>query len=420
MYKAYRKTGLREVVAVKCIPRAKLAKSMHDALITEITTMRDMRHDHIVHLVDHRWDKAYIYLIMEFCGGGDLSKVIKARRKLPESDCKRFLQQVASAMRYLREHNISHMDLKPANLLIAGGRRAILKVADFGFAMRFDEDEKGSSLRGSPLYMAPEIVRGKYDARADLWSIGVILFETLFGQAPFKSETREEVYQKLKEDTPITIPRGSGISEACRDLLTRCLERDPEKRISFQDFFEHPFLDLEHMPSQESEAKAMDLVHKAEAKERRKHHQEALDLYREALDYLVPLVKSRLLPETKCVILRQKTLGLMEKAEELKATLSGGEGGSAAAASESRPQQPPAKARQVQRLQQRDSAELSKFDELLALSAVTPKLKTGLEIARTAEDYELELKYQERTLNGFLDKQLEMWRIDLVIFSFLK
>ena len=103
------------------------------------------------------------------------------------------------------------------SVLISG---PVLKLADFGFAQYFTSDETKSALRGSPLYMAPEMVLDRrYDAKVDLWSVGVILYESLFGKAPYKSDTLEELLQKIKSEQPILIPRGTKLSEDCRDLL---------------------------------------------------------------------------------------------------------------------------------------------------------------------------------------------------------
>ena len=88
-----------------------------------------------------------------------------------------------------------------------GSSSPILKVADFGFAQHLEENKKERGLKGSPLYMAPEIfLSDQYDAKADLWSIGVILYEAVFGKAPFSSDTLEQLVVKIKEDVPVSIP----------------------------------------------------------------------------------------------------------------------------------------------------------------------------------------------------------------------
>ena len=187
------------------------------------------------------------------------------------------------------------MDLKPQNILISLNNPRIngpvLKLGDFGFAQHFTSDETKSAIRGSPLYMAPEMVLNKrYDAKVDLWSVGVILYECLFGKAPYKSETLEELLIKIKSDHPIVIPKGVGISNLCRDLLSRCLERDPSKRIDYEDFFAHEFLDLEHMPSEESHAKAVQFIDTAVALDKEGNLKDALIVYKTALEYLIPMV----------------------------------------------------------------------------------------------------------------------------------
>ena len=108
----------------------------------------------------------------------------------------------------MRSENISHMDLKPQNILITVNHPKIsghvLKLADFGFAQTFSSNEIKHAMRGSPLYMAPEMFLGRpYDAKVDLWSVGVILYECLFGKAPYKSESLEELVDKIKSEQPI-------------------------------------------------------------------------------------------------------------------------------------------------------------------------------------------------------------------------
>ena len=86
------------------------------------------------------------------------------------------------------------MDLKPSNILLSSPRKPVLKLADFGFAQHFSDEETATKIKGSPLYMAPEmLLKRKYDAKVDIWSVGIILYEALFGKAPYKSETIEEV-----------------------------------------------------------------------------------------------------------------------------------------------------------------------------------------------------------------------------------
>ncbi|XP_023236282.1 serine/threonine-protein kinase ULK3-like [Centruroides sculpturatus] len=293
VYKAYRKGSKREVVAIKCVEKSSLNKTAVDNLITEISILKKVKNEYIVELKDFEWDDKYIYLIMEYCSGGDLSHFIRQRRRLPEVIVCRFLQQLATALKVLRSNNITHMDLKPQNILLSNNQDPVLKLADFGFAQYLNPEDRATSLRGSPLYMAPEILlKHHYDARVDLWSVGIILYECLFGQAPFSSDTFSQLADKIKSTKPIQIPYGVNISDNCRHLILSLLERDPNKRITFEDFFNHPFIDLKHMPSPESYQKGVKLIQEAILKDSYGDYNDAIQLYCEGLQYLVPLVTS--------------------------------------------------------------------------------------------------------------------------------
>ncbi|XP_060030204.1 serine/threonine-protein kinase ULK3 isoform X4 [Erinaceus europaeus] len=291
VYKAYAKKDTREVVAVKCVAKRSLNRASVENLLTEIEILKGVRHPHIVQLRDFQWDADNIYLIMEFCAGGDLSRFIHSRRVLPEKVARVFVQQLASALQFLHERNISHLDLKPQNILLSSLERPHLKLADFGFARHMSPWDEKHVLRGSPLYMAPEMVcRGQYDARADLWSVGVILY-ALFGRPPFASRSFSELEEKIRSSRAI------------------------------EDFFSHPWVDLEHMPSGESLARATALVVQAVERDQQGDAAAALSLYCQALDFLVPALHYEVDAQQK-EILRAKVRQYVSRAEELKAIVS--------------------------------------------------------------------------------------------------
>ena len=118
----------RETVAIKVVDKKTLNRASTENLLTEIEILKTMKHDHIVELRDFVWDEHYIYLVMEYCSGGDLSKFIKKKKVLPEFVAKYCLQQIASALQFLRENNVSHLDLKPQNILLSSKTSPVLKV----------------------------------------------------------------------------------------------------------------------------------------------------------------------------------------------------------------------------------------------------------------------------------------------------
>lgn len=117
----------------------------------------------------------------------------------------------------------------------------------YSFAQYLNLNEENTVIKGSPLYMAPEILlKHSYSPSADLWSIGVILYECLFGHAPYSSKNLDELLQKIKTKQKIIIDSTTKISSDCRDIMIRLLKHDPEQRITFEQFFKHPFLDTKH------------------------------------------------------------------------------------------------------------------------------------------------------------------------------
>eukprot|EP00741_Cyanophora_paradoxa_P001329 tig00000478_g1285.t1 len=169
VWHARHKTSGQEV-AIKAISTEKLNKKLTENLDVEISIQRSLEHPNVVKLLDILRTERTIYLILEFCAGGDLSKFIRRRGPLPEEFAKHLLRQLARGLDFLRRHSLIHRDLKPQNLLLSSdGDDATLKIADFGFARYIDKGNLAETLCGSPLYMAPEILRfQKYDAKADL------------------------------------------------------------------------------------------------------------------------------------------------------------------------------------------------------------------------------------------------------------
>ncbi|XP_020036810.1 serine/threonine-protein kinase ULK1 isoform X2 [Castor canadensis] len=237
-------------VAVKCINKKNLAKSQ-TLLGKEIKILKELKHENIVALYDFQEMANSVYLVMEYCNGGDLADYLHTMRTLSEDTIRLFLQQIAGAMRLLHSKGIIHRDLKPQNILLSnpGGRRANpnnirVKIADFGFARYLQTNMMAATLCGSPMYMAPEVIMSQhYDGKADLWSIGTIIYQCLTGKAPFQASSPQDLrlfYEKNKTLVP-AIPRET--SAPLRQLLLALLQRNHKDRMDFDEFFRHPFLD---------------------------------------------------------------------------------------------------------------------------------------------------------------------------------
>ncbi|KAF1781653.1 Autophagy-related protein 11 [Phytophthora cactorum] len=182
-------------VAVKMIGKDKLRRPHErQSIEKEIETMRvaveqfENGHPHIVRLLCTKESQHHIFIVQEYCAGGDIAQLMKANNGLTEELARLYMSQLASGLQFLRSQNVVHRDLKPANLLLSSRNMATakLKIADFGFARELESEMMAESVVGSPLYMAPELLEYKsYDAKADLWSVGIILYEMLANEHPF-------------------------------------------------------------------------------------------------------------------------------------------------------------------------------------------------------------------------------------------
>ncbi|XP_051962615.1 serine/threonine-protein kinase ULK2 isoform X3 [Xyrauchen texanus] len=237
-------------VAIKSINKKNLSKSQI-LLGKEIKILKELQHENIVALYDVQETPSSVFLVMEYCNGGDLADYLQVKGTLREETLRVFLQQIAAAMRILNSKGIIHRDLKPQNILLSyTGRKKSsingirIKIADFGFARYLQSNMMAATLCGSPMYMAPEVIMSQnYDAKADLWSIGTVIYQCLVGKPPFQANSPQDLrmfYEKNKTLVP-NIPRET--SPQLEDLLLGMLQRNQKDRMDFDTFFSHPFLE---------------------------------------------------------------------------------------------------------------------------------------------------------------------------------
>uniref|UniRef100_A0A672UXT9 non-specific serine/threonine protein kinase n=1 Tax=Strigops habroptila TaxID=2489341 RepID=A0A672UXT9_STRHB len=211
-------------VAVKCINKKNLAKSQ-TLLGKEIKILKELKHENIVALYDFQELANSVYLVMEHCNVFHLWLFFNsflAMRTLSEDTIRLFLQQIAGAMKMLHSKGIIHRDLKPQNILLsyAGGRKSNpnnirIKIADFGFARYLQNNMMAATLCGSPMYMAPEVIMSQhYDAKADLWSIGTIIYQCLTGKAPFQASSPQDLRLFYEKNKMLMPNSGSGSSSS--------------------------------------------------------------------------------------------------------------------------------------------------------------------------------------------------------------
>ncbi|XP_072794582.1 serine/threonine-protein kinase ULK2 isoform X1 [Vicugna pacos] len=244
-------------VAIKSINKKNLSKSQI-LLGKEIKILKELQHENIVALYDVQELPTSVFLVMEYCNGGDLADYLQAKGTLSEDTIRVFLHQIAAAMRVLHSKGVIHRDLKPQNILLSYANRRKssvsgirIKIADFGFARYLHSNMMAATLCGSPMYMAPEVIMSQhYDAKADLWSIGTVIYQCLVGKPPFQANSPQDLrmfYEKNRNLMP-SIPRET--SPYLTNLLLGLLQRNQKDRMDFEAFFSHPF--LEQVPVKKS------------------------------------------------------------------------------------------------------------------------------------------------------------------------
>lgn len=227
------------VVALKIIEKTNLKSEIIDRLHDEIALLTKLQHPNITELKEFLEDDDNFYLILEYCAGGDLSLLIK-KGKIPEEICRRYMQQMANALQYLKTRNIIHRDLKPQNILLTADLQTI-KLTDFNFARELYDNDLAQTLCGSPLYMAPEIIeKHEYTVKSDLWSVGMILYEMVYGKSPYWDAFNiMDLINKIKT-RPVAFSNRA--SAECNSLLGGLLQVNPDQRYTWGQFFSHSWL----------------------------------------------------------------------------------------------------------------------------------------------------------------------------------
>ncbi|XP_010671457.2 serine/threonine-protein kinase TIO isoform X1 [Beta vulgaris subsp. vulgaris] len=237
VYKGRRKyTG--QTVAMKFIMKhGKSDKDLHN-LRQEIEILRKLKHENIIEMLDS-FETAQEFCVVTEFAQGELFEVLEDDKCLPEEQVKAIAKQLVRALHYLHSNRIIHRDMKPQNILIGSG--SIVKLCDFGFARAMSMNTVVlRSIKGTPLYMAPELVREQpYNHTADLWSLGVILYELFVGQPPFYTNSVYALIRHIIKD-PVKYPEN--MSPEFKSFLKGLLNKVPQQRLSWPGLLEHPFI----------------------------------------------------------------------------------------------------------------------------------------------------------------------------------
>jgi NIMA (never in mitosis gene a)-related kinase len=226
------------IVAIKEIDFGTMGQREKQLLVNEVNVLRKLNNPHIVKYVDRfiKRDEKKIYIIMEFCSGGDLQRLITSTRAhsqiINEDQIWLTLSELARALQdcHEGEERILHRDIKPANVFIDGDGH--VKLGDFGLARNLTSQFATTKV-GTPFYMSPELVSGRgYDEKSDIWALGCVIYEMASLRPPFNSILRseDELKRNITTSTPRKLP--AVYSEALSSCVFSMLEKDPIKRPS--------------------------------------------------------------------------------------------------------------------------------------------------------------------------------------------
>ncbi|CAI2384504.1 unnamed protein product [Moneuplotes crassus] len=229
-----------EKVAVKLFDKKQIKnKDDMKRIKREIKIQKKVKHPNIAQLYEMVETEEFIYLILEYCSGGELFDYIVAKKRLDEKEACKYFQELISGIEYLGKNNISHRDLKPENLLIDFNKS--IKIIDFGLSNFYsDKNDKLQTACGSPCYAAPEMIAGKkYNGlMTDIWSAGVVLYTMICGYLPFENENTSLLYKSILR-VQYSVP--SWVSKLSKNLLNKILVSDPSVRATIDEIRDHPW-----------------------------------------------------------------------------------------------------------------------------------------------------------------------------------
>eukprot|EP00359_Climacostomum_virens_P006533 CAMPEP_0204904778 /NCGR_PEP_ID=MMETSP1397-20131031/5049_1 /ASSEMBLY_ACC=CAM_ASM_000891 /TAXON_ID=49980 /ORGANISM="Climacostomum Climacostomum virens, Strain Stock W-24" /LENGTH=961 /DNA_ID=CAMNT_0052073597 /DNA_START=1865 /DNA_END=4748 /DNA_ORIENTATION=+ len=233
-------TETAKIVAIKQVSMLNINEDQLGSLRKEISMLQRLSHQNIVRYLDSNITESDLNIILEFVENGSLASVIRSFTTISERVVSIYIKQVLEGLVYLHSQGVVHRDIKGANILVT--KEGIVKLADFGVAMKLDDTLKSGSLVGSPFWMAPEIIgqTGHCSQACDIWSLGCTVIELITGNPPYYELGPMPALFRIVEDNCPPLPQN--ISTILRDFLEKCFQKEPLLRIDAATLLTHDFI----------------------------------------------------------------------------------------------------------------------------------------------------------------------------------
>jgi len=228
-----------EKVAIK---KMNLKENYEEDLITEVDMMNSLRHPNIVKYISSYRVGDFLWVVMEFMGGGSLTDILEFHKflEIPEECIARFMLESLKALEYIHSLHRIHRDIKSDNILLDFNGE--IKLADFGYTVQLTEaKDKRNTTIGTPYWEAPEVITGDpYDSKVDIWSLGIMALELAEGEPPYMDLPPIVALRLIVVDG--IPPLSDKFSKPLRDFVGWCIEIKSSERATSQELLRHPFL----------------------------------------------------------------------------------------------------------------------------------------------------------------------------------
>jgi len=253
--KVYRATE-RKTHVVRAIKRvSKRDAAEYSRVANEVEILKVLDHPHICKLFEvfgSKDEDKHLYLVLEFCEGGDLMDNVIENGPLPEFQTAIVAKNIMMTLNYIHSNSIVHRDIKPENILFRDVERnklerckpSSLRIVDFGFSCKLATAKQRMNTKiGSPYFVAPEVLSGNYDKQCDLWSLGALIYLVLCGYPPFAGKTDAHTLNLIRSGK-FVFPhmQWHAISKSAKHLVRHLLEVDVKKRLSLRKALEHDWI----------------------------------------------------------------------------------------------------------------------------------------------------------------------------------